>query len=89
VASCEKIKSLLDEAITPAATIVILLQLYELKFTKRLEYCLQVLLSDIEVDVAYIEPVERNRVRVSSRCFLVANLAILLRFGKLDDDGNS
>ncbi len=81
--------NLLDESIAAAAAVVILLQLYKLKLAKRLEHILQVCLCDAEMNVAYIEAVEGDRIRVVARGFRSANLAILLSLGQLDDDGNT
>ena len=41
------------------------------------------------MDVSYIQPVEGNLVGVRVRGFWIPSLAVLLRLGKLSDDGNT
>jgi len=77
---------ILDKTVTSAAAIVVLLQLDKLEFPKRLEDGLQVLFSDVEVNVPDIKPVEWNGVRVRAGCFRAADLAVLLGFGELNND---
>ena len=76
----------LYKAIASAATRFFFLQLDKLKLAKGLEDVLQVTLSDAEVDVAYVEPVERDRVRVAGARVRVARLTVLLGLGQLRDD---
>jgi hypothetical protein len=80
---------LLDEAIAPTTTVVVLLQLHKLELAKGLEDVLKILLSDAEVDVSHVQSVEGDRVGVISRRLRVAHLAILLSLGELDNDGDT
>jgi len=75
----------LDKAVASAATVIILLQLDKLELTKGLKDVLEVCLGDAEVDVAHVEPVEGDRVGMARR-FRVADLAVLLGLGGLDND---
>lgn len=77
---------LLNKPISTAATSVILLELGELKLAKRLEDVLKILLSDAEVDIANIQTVKGDRVRVATSGARFANLAVLLSFGQLDNN---
>lgn len=85
----DEIVYLLNESIAATASCVVFLELHKLERTKWLEDILKILLSDAKVDVADIQTVEWDRVRVSTSRFRGADLAILLSFGKLDDDGNT
>lgn len=87
--SARKGRNILDKPVASAATVIILLQLHKLEFTKRLKDVLKILLSDAEMDVAHIKSVEGDGVGVVARRLGVANLAILLSFGGLNDDGNT
>jgi hypothetical protein len=78
----------LDKTVASAATVVILLQLHKFELAKRFKDILEVCLGDAEVDVAYIEPVEGDGVGMAGR-FRVPDLAVLLRLGGLDNDGNT
>ncbi len=80
---------ILYKPITATAAVIVLLELNELKFAKRLEYVLKVLFRDAEVDVADIEAVEGDRVGMGAGTFRVADLSILLGFGKLDNNRNT
>lgn len=77
--------NVLNKSVTSTATIVILLQLHKLELTEGLEDVLKVGLGDAEVDVAHIQPVEGNRIGMTGR-FRVADLAVLLGLGGLDND---
>lgn len=52
----------LDEAIATAAAVLIFLELNKLKLTERLEDGLQILLGNVEMNVANVKTVEWNRV---------------------------
>ncbi len=82
----EREGNLLNKTVTTAAARVILLQLDKLELAEGLENILEILLRNAEVDVAHIQAVERNRVRVATRCFRSSGLVILLSLGELDDD---
>lgn len=41
------------------------------------------------MDVAYVEPMERDLVRIAAGGLRVASLTILLGFGQLGDDGDA
>lgn len=81
--------NILDKAIAAAAAILVLLELDKLELTKRLKNRLQILLGDVEVDVAHVETVEGDGVGMGSRRFRVASLAVLLGLCHLNDDRNS
>lgn len=81
--------NLLYKSIAAAAAIIVLLKLNKLKLAKWLENILEVLLRDTKVNIADIEAVERNGVGVGARAVCRANLAILLSFGKLNNDRNT
>ena len=68
---------------------IVLLELDIFKFTKWFENGLQVLLSDVEVDVADIEAVKRDGIGVATRRFGVASLSILLSLCELHNDRNT
>ncbi len=78
----------LDKAIASTATVVILLELHKLQLTKGLKDVLEIRLCDAEMDVAHVQPVEGDRVGVAGG-FRVADLAVLLSFGGLDNDGDT
>lgn len=77
---------LLYESVATAATGIVLLELDEFELAKRLEDILKILLSDAEVDIANVQTVEGDRVGVASGGASLADLTVLLSFGKLDDD---
>ena len=52
----------LDEAIATAAAVLIFLELNKLKLTERLEDGLQILLGNVEMNVANVKTVEWNRI---------------------------
>ena len=52
----------LDEAIATAAAVLILLELNKLKLTERLEDSLQILLGNVEMNVANVKTMEWNRI---------------------------
>lgn len=79
-------KYLLHEAVAATPAGIILLKLGELELAKRLKYILKILLSDAEVDVANVQTVKRNRVGVTPSGASLADLAVLLSFGKLDNN---
>ena len=79
-------KDILYKPIATAAAVVVLLELNKLELAKRLEYVLEVLLRDAEMDVADIEAVEGDRVGMGARTFRVADLSVLFGFGKLDNN---
>lgn len=76
-------KYLLNKPITAASTGIILLKLGEFELAKGLKHILKILLSDAEVDVANVQTVEGDRVGVTAGGAGLADLAILLSFGKL------
>lgn len=77
----------LDKAVASAAAVLLLLELDELELAKRLKDSLQILLSDVVVNVSDIEAVEGDRVGVRAAiAFLGANLAVLFGLGDLNDD---
>lgn len=80
---------LLNKAVATAATSIVLLELDKLKLAKGLEHVLKILLSDTEVDIANVQTVEGDRVGVTPRAARLADLAILLSFSELDDDGDT
>jgi hypothetical protein len=81
---------ILDKAVASAAAVLLLLELDELELAERLEDSLQILLSDVVVNVSDVEAVEGDRVGVrASSAFLSADLAILFGLGDLDDDRNT
>lgn len=80
---------LLHESIATAASCVVLLELNELEFAEWLEDILKILLSDAEVNIANVQTVERDRVGVATGAARLADLSILLSFGKLDDNRNT
>ena len=82
-------KNILYEAVTPAATLFLLLELDEIKLSERLEDILQITLGDAEMDIPYVESVKWYLIWVVAAGFRVASLAILLGFCELGDDGNS
>lgn len=59
-------QNLLDEAIATAAASLVLLELNEFKLTERLKDSLQILLSDVEVNVADIKTVKGDRIWVTT-----------------------
>jgi hypothetical protein len=65
------------------------LKLNEFKLTEWLKNSLQVLLGDVEMDVADIKAVERDRIGVRSRSFRVSGLPVFLGFCDLYDDRNT
>ena len=75
--------------ISTTATVVVFLQLHKFELAERFKYVLQVLLRDTKVNVSYIEAVEGDGVGVGTRALGVADLAVLLSFGKLDNDRNT
>jgi hypothetical protein len=81
--------NLLHEGITFASASLILLQLDKLKFAKRFEDVLEVILSNAEVNITHIESVEWCRVRWARASLGVASLAVLFGFGKLRNNGNA
>lgn len=52
----------LDEAIATAAAVLIFLKLNKLKLTERLEDGLQILLGNVEMNVANVKTMEWNRI---------------------------
>ena len=52
----------LDEAIATAAAVLIFLELNKLKLTERLEDGLQILLGNVEMNVANVKTMEWNRI---------------------------
>ena len=52
----------LDEAIATAAAVLIFLELDKLKLTERLEDGLQILLGNVEMNVANVKTMEWNRI---------------------------
>lgn len=80
---------LLHEAISPAPTSLILLQLDEFEFAKWLKNILEVTLSDTEMNVTHIQPVEGGRMIVARAGFGVASLAVLFSLSQLGDDRDS
>lgn len=55
----------LNKPIATTASIVVFLELNELQFSKWLKYSLQILLRDIEMNVANIEAMEGNGIGVT------------------------
>jgi hypothetical protein len=80
---------LLHESITTAAASIILLQLYKLELAKWGKDSLQVLLRDVEVDVANIKTVEWDAAGAVGAALGIADLPVLLGLGKLDNDGDA
>lgn len=80
---------ILDKPVASAPTAIILLQLHKLELAKRLKDVLKVRLCDAEMDVAHVEPVERDGVGMVAGRLSVADLAILLRLGGLHNDGDT
>ena len=76
---------LLYKSIPTTPSVIVLLKLDKLELAEGLEHVLQVLFRDAEVNVAYIQPVEGNRVGVA-RAVSRAYLAVLLGLGELDND---
>lgn len=58
---------LLHKAVASAASGIVLLELDEFKLAKGLENILKILLSDAEMNVANVQTMEGNRVRVTPR----------------------
>lgn len=65
---------------------LLLLELNELQLTERLEDVLKILFVDREMDVADVETVEWNAVRLSGVALGVAGLAVFLCFSELRND---
>jgi hypothetical protein len=63
--------------------------LNEFKLAERLKDSLQVLLGDVEVNVADIKTVKRDRIGVRSRSFRISGLPVFLGFCDLYDDRNT
>lgn len=61
----------------------------ELELAKRFEDVLQIALSDAEMDIPYVEPMEWDLVGVAAGGLRVASLTILLGLGELGDDRNA
>jgi hypothetical protein len=81
---------LLHEAVAPAATGVILLELDEFELAERLEHSLEVVLCDGEMNVAHIEAVKRNTVGLGRIALVgVTRLTVLLGLGELSNDWNA
>lgn len=78
----------LHKAIAAATPLVVLLELHKLELAEGLEYRLQVLLGNVEVDVANVETVEGDRIGVTAT-LSCAYLAVLLGLGELYDDGDT
>lgn len=76
----------LHKSISTAAPRVVLLQLDKLELAKRLKHGLQIVLCDVEVNVAHVQPVERYRVGVPAPGLGRPRLAVLLGLGDLDND---
>lgn len=76
---------------SPAATTrsFILLQDHELELAKRRKDCLEVVLSDREVNVADKEAMERDAIGLGRSAARSAGLVVLVGFCVLHDDGNS
>ena len=79
----------LDKPVAAAAAIVVFLELDKLQLAERLKHIVQVLLGDAEMNVTDIEAVEGDRIRVVTGRLRVADLAVLLSLGQLDDDGDT
>lgn len=77
---------ILHESVAFRATALFLLELYELQLTKRFEDGLEIVLGDGEVDVADVETMEWNAVRLGCAAFAGSRLTVLLCFSKLCDD---
>lgn len=77
---------LLNEAIATASVVLILLQLDKLQLAKGFEHGLQILFSDVEMDVTNVEAVEGNGVRMGPRGFGVAGLSVLFGLCHLNND---
>jgi hypothetical protein len=60
-------EDVLDKTVASAATAVVLLELHEFELTKGLKNVLEVCFRDTKMDVADIEPMERDRVGVTGR----------------------
>ena len=76
----------LYKPITAAAAVVVLLELDELELAKGLEDILEILLGDAEVDVADVETVKGDGIGMIAAALSIANLTVLLGFGKLDNN---
>lgn len=61
----------------------------ELELAERFEDILQIALSDAEMDIPYVEPMEWDLVGVAAGSLRVASLTILLGLGELGDDRNA
>lgn len=82
--------NLLHETIAFAASLLFLLQLYELELAKRLKDIGEIFFCDREVNVANIQTVEWDaRILRVSTTFGVACLTILFCLCELDDDRNA
>jgi len=64
------------------------LKLDKLEFSKGRKHRLEILLGDIEVNIAHVEAVERDRIGMAA-ALRVAHLAIFLRLGDLNNDGDT
>lgn len=80
---------LLNETIALRATLILLLQLDELQLSEWLENVLEVILGDGEVDVADVEAVERNTVRLGGTTLAGLGDTILFCFSELGNDRNA
>ena len=80
---------LLHKTVTLATTSIFLLQLGELKFSKRKEDCSEVFLGDGKVDVSDIEPVKWDSVRLGWGAVGDACLSVLFGLGQLHNDRNT
>ena len=81
--------NLLDKSVATGATSVVFLQLHIFELAEGLKDGLQVLLGDVEVNIADVEAVEGRRTGLAPSRFRIAGESVLLSFGELDDDRNT
>jgi hypothetical protein len=80
---------ILHKCVSFASSSFILLQLDKFQLAKGLEDILKIALSDAEVNITNVKPVEWRRVLTAGTGLGVTCLAVLFRFGQLRDDGNA
>lgn len=64
------------------------MQLNELELAKWFEDVLEITLSDAEMNIANIEPMEWSRVLIAGTSLGITCLTVLFRFSQLNNDGD-